>query len=52
MERVWGGGRAEGSAPVRNIVSRLRRKLGDDANHPIYISNEARVGYHMATQEA
>ena len=52
LERVWGSRHAEGTAPVRNIVSRLRRKLGDDADHPRYIFSEARVGYRMAKPEA
>ena len=33
---------------MRNIVSRLRRKLGDSASDPRYIFNESRVGYRMA----
>ena len=52
LERVWGSGQMEGTAPVRNIVSRLRRKLGDSADHPQYLFSEARVGYRMAKPEA
>ena len=48
LERIWGAGHAAGTAPVRNIVSRLRRKLGDSASDPRYIFNESRVGYRMA----
>ena len=47
LERIWGAGHSAGTAPVRNIVSRLRRKLGDSANDPRYIFNESRVGYRM-----
>ena len=47
LERIWGAGRPSGTAPVRNIVSRLRRKLGDSASDPKYIFNESRVGYRM-----
>ncbi len=32
---------------VRNVVKRLRRKLGDDASNPRYIITEPRVGYRM-----
>ena len=39
------------SGPVRAIVKRLRRKLGDDANNPTYILNEPRVGYRMPKGE-
>ncbi len=41
-----------GSGPVRNIIKRLRTKLGDDANNPTYIFNEPRVGYSMAKGES
>ena len=47
LKRVWGG-RSDGDVrPMRTIVSRLRRKLGDDANKPTYIFTEPRVGYRM-----
>ena len=48
LERIWGAGNSAGTAPVRNIVSRLRRKLGDSASDPKYIFNESRVGYRIA----
>ena len=51
LQRVWGPDKGEDSGPVRNIVKRLRRKLGDDANNPTYILNEPRVGYRMARGE-
>ena len=38
--------------PMRTIVSKLRRKLGDDADNPIYIFTEPRVGYRMPRGEA
>ena len=48
LERIWGAGNSAGTAPVRNIVSRLRRKLGDSASDPRYIFNESSVGYRIA----
>ena len=48
LERIWGAGNSAGTAPIRNIVSRLRRKLGDSASDPKYIFNESRVGYRIA----
>ena len=39
------------SGPVRNIVKRLRRKLGDDPADPSYILTEPRFGYRMAQAE-
>ena len=32
---------------VRDVVKRLRGKLGDAADQPIYIFTEPRVGYRM-----
>ena len=39
------------SKPVRNIVKRLRRHLGDDADNPTYIVNEPRVIFRMGKTE-
>ena len=36
------------SAPVRDIVKRLRRKLGEDASNLTYIINEPLTGHRMA----
>ena len=33
--------------PMRTIVSKLRRKLGDNADNPTYIFTEPRTGYRM-----
>ena len=52
LQRVWGPDQGEDSAPVRNIVRRLRRKLGDDAGNPAYIFAEPRIGYRMERGEA
>ena len=47
LNRVWGFGH-HGDAPlVRSVVTRLRRKLGEDARKPAYILTEPRVGYRM-----
>ena len=48
LQRVWGPDKTGGSGPVRDIIERLRRKLGDDANNPTYILNEPRGGFSMA----
>ena len=52
LQRVWGPDKGEDSAPVRNIVRRLRRKLGDDADNPGYIFAEPSIGYRMERGEA
>lgn len=36
---------------LRNVVKRLRRMLGDDAQNPRYVFTEPRVGYWMAVRE-
>ena len=52
LQRVWGPDQGEDSGPVRNIVRRLRRKLGDAAGNPAYIFAEPRIGYRMEKGEA
>ncbi len=53
LERVWGvrGGEDRDVRPMRTIVSKLRRKLGENADNPIYIFTEPRVGYRMMRGE-
>ncbi len=52
LGRVWGE-KADGDVrPMRTIVGKLRRKLGDDTEHPRYIFTEPRVGYRMPSGEA
>ena len=51
LQRVWGPGKVGEPWLVRDMVRRLRRKLGDDANNPKYIITEPRVGYRMAAGE-
>ena len=36
---------------MRNIVKRLRRKLGEDASNPAFIFAVPRVGYRMEEGE-
>ena len=48
LQRVWGPERVGEPWLVRDVVKRLRRKLGDDAHSPTYIFTEPRVGYRMA----
>ena len=51
LERVWAGKGSGGLNPMRNIVNKLRAKLGDDANSPTYIFTESRVGYWVPAGE-
>ena len=51
LQRVWGPERTGEPWQVREVVKRLRRKLGDDAGNPTYIFTEPRVGYRMGKGE-
>ena len=47
LERVWSGKGSGGLGPMRTIVNKLRRKLGEHGDNPTYIFTEPRVGYWM-----
>ncbi len=47
LRRVWGPEYFGDSQPLRTIVKKLRRKLGESASSPKYIFTEPRVGYRM-----
>ena len=51
LQRVWGPERVGEAWLVRDVVKRLRRKLGDNADSPTYIFTEPRVGYRMPKRE-
>ena len=48
LQRVWGPERVGEAWLVRDVVKRLRQKLGDAAKSPRYILTEPRVGYRLA----
>ncbi len=48
---VWGPERTGEPWLVRNVVKRLWNNLGDNADNPIYILTESRVGYRMPKGE-
>ena len=47
LQRVWNEKGDGDVRPMRTIVSKLRRKLGEDADRPRYIFTEPRVGFRM-----
>ena len=51
LKRVWNDRDGGDIRPMRTIVSKLRRKLGDDADNPTYLFTEPRVGYRMPAGE-
>ena len=51
LQRVWGPEKVGEPWLVRDVVKRLRRKLGEDASNPKYIITEPRVGYRMPKGE-
>ena len=52
LERVWGEKSGGDVRPMRTIVNKLRRKLGDAGGNPTYLFTEPRVGYRMPKGEA
>lgn len=50
LQRVWGPERTGEPGLAREVVKRLRQKLGDDAKNPLYIHTVQRVGYRMVKQ--
>ena len=51
LKRVWGTDGDGDIRPIRTAISTIRRKLGDDAEDPIYIITVLRVGYKMPKSE-
>ena len=51
LERVWRERGDGGVRPVHTMVSKLRRKLGDDAGDPTFLFTQPRVGFRMPKGE-
>ena len=51
LDRVWGEKGDGDVRPMRTIVGKLRRKLGEDTDNPKYIFTEPRIGYRMPKAE-
>ena len=51
LDRVWRGKTGSDVRPMRTIVGKLRRKLGEDVNNPSYIFTEPGFGYRMPKGE-
>ena len=51
LQRVWGPAYPGSPRTIRTHLMRLRQKLGEDVEHPIYIFSEPRVGYRMVVGE-
>ena len=49
LRQVWGDYAVGDHYNTRYVVAQLRRKLGDDATRPRYISSEPGVGYRLET---
>ena len=52
LERVWSPDRRGRRWLLREVVKRLRLKLGDDARNPAYIFTVSRAGYRLGPAEA
>ncbi len=44
---MWGGKGGDDVRPLRTIVNKLRRRLGEEAETPTYIFTEPRVGFRI-----
>jgi len=51
LSKVWGQGKKGQPWLVREVVKRLRHKLGDAAANPSYILTKPRAGYRMVESE-
>ena len=51
LGRVWGGKSEADRRPMRTIINKLRRKLGDEDDNNTYIFTEPRVGYRLPEGE-
>ena len=51
LERVWGRKGGGDLRPMCAVVVRLRRRLGENSEHPTYVFNEPRVGYWVPAGE-
>ena len=51
LERVWGERGDSDMRPMRTLINKLRRKLGDVGANPTYIFTERNVGYRMPKGE-
>ena len=51
VRRVWNNRMAGDANLVRNVVKKLRAKIGEDAESPTWIFNVRGVGYRMPRQE-
>lgn len=51
LQRVWGRRHTDDTRTLRTAVKKVRRKLGEEANKPVYIFNVPRVGYRLGMVE-
>ncbi len=49
LERVWGPGHVGDSQALKVFIGQLRRKLGDDPDHPRYIQTVWGTGYRFVS---
>ncbi len=52
LTRVWNKEPHSDLRPMRTMMGKLRRKLGDDVEQPRYIFTEPRVGFRMPRSDA
>jgi len=47
LKQIWGPGFTEQSQYLRVYVAQIRKKIEDDANHPVHLMTETGVGYRF-----
>ena len=47
LTEVWDSDNPGGYPVIQTTVSRIRKKLGDDAKHPRYVLTRSGIGYYM-----
>ena len=47
LQQVWGKSHTEDTQYLRNVIQKLRQKLGDNASSPRFIETEPGVGYRF-----
>ncbi len=52
MEHVWGSDRVVGERSIDNLMSRLRKKIEDDPDHPRWLQTVWGAGYRFADARA
>ena len=51
LKETWGSAYRTRNGYIRVYMHALRRKIEDDPTHPMYLVNEAGLGYRLCTSQ-